>query len=103
MQCAACGSLDEFIDTDHCYRCGINVYELQPGGNPYLEHDPATRALALDMLNEQRRADERADWLYDLEHLESSCELPGPNPLLDTNGDPVPSNDDPDSLYRLGI
>ena len=62
MRCTNCGAHGEFIHTDHCSRCGINVYE-QPGGNPYLQHDAATRALAIDMLDEQRRADDRADSL----------------------------------------
>ena len=101
MRCANCGASDQFTVDDHCHSCGINVYE-QPGGNPYLEHDAATRALVLDMLDEQRRADERADRLYDLEHLDSSYTLPGQNPLLDTVGEPAPSNHYPDSLYRLG-
>ena len=70
MRCASCGASDEFIVDDHCDSCGINVYE-QPGGNPYLEHDASTRALALDLLDEQRRADERADYLHALEHLDS--------------------------------
>ena len=70
MRCTNCGASEQFIEDDHCHCCNINVYD-QPGGNPYLEHDAPTRALALDMLDEQRRADERADYLHALEQLDS--------------------------------